>query len=388
MLNKFNGKAKIIIIIILVITFIAIGILVNNIESKKAFTNDMKELTVAFDNNSINTIFNISKKYKEDKRFLKVKDSIFINYCDKYAILYEDEKVETEDYINVLELAVQLEVHEKYTHILKNIKDKRYDLENIEKSKNNYLKGIELFNNQKYQDAISYLEQVIKEDSNYNDALEKIQLSEVKVKEQAIIAEKEKEEKEVEERKKKEEQKYNDAYKKVHDDIVNSFKNQGESASVEVYENGPYIVNGIEYYSFTTSINNLGSDVLHLIHKDSLEHFVYFLSGDFMEYSKYSAESNVKQVSIGELNKSLNKYMSKTVEVYGEIILIKESVGNSDLVLMNDQGECIHVNYVYSTSFLKGDFVTVKGVVVGETEQFGILGVPMTMPSIAIGEVY
>lgn len=151
----------------------------------------MEKLTNAFDKFDIYTVGNITEKHQEDKRFLKVKDPIFINYCDKYRILYDEDKLDIEEYIKVLELAVQLEVHEKYKDILGNMKNEKQIAAKIEESKMNYSKGIELFNKSQYQNSISYLEKVIKDDYNYNDALEKIDLAKVKINEMEAIAKKE-----------------------------------------------------------------------------------------------------------------------------------------------------------------------------------------------------
>lgn len=152
---------------------------------------------------------------------MKIKDSIFINYCDKYEIIYEEGNLKLDDYIEFLELAIKLDISDKYKEVLDNLKNKKYDMEKLEESKNNYLKGIDAFNDSLYSDSIIYLEKVIKNDSNYSDALEKIELSKTKIKEKEDLEKREKEKRDIEVKKRNEEEKKNNAYNKVYNDIVN-----------------------------------------------------------------------------------------------------------------------------------------------------------------------
>lgn len=66
---------------------------------------------------------------------MKIKDSIFINYCDKYEIIYEEGNLKLDDYIEVLELAIKLDISDKYKEVLDNLKIKSMIWKNLKNQK-------------------------------------------------------------------------------------------------------------------------------------------------------------------------------------------------------------------------------------------------------------
>ena len=57
------------------------------------------------------------------------------------------------------------------------------------------------------------------------------------------------------------------------------------------------------------------------------------------------------------------------------------------MILVNDRKEYVHISYIDDSSYLKGDLVTVTGLVISTTSDFSVNGIPITMPSLDFGKI-
>lgn len=439
--KKFFIAFGILLTIILLITSI-------NFLNKSIINSNLEDLKNCFENQDINSAKMIIEKNKNNNKFINGSKNIIINYCDKYGILYSTSEVEMDTYMETLMIAINLNINsEKYSKISSELKYEEEQKQKLLVSNEAYKNGIEFLENNMYEEAINEFSKVISDDSNYKDAIENITIIKRKLKEDkfssinqyidnkefdlalkdidnliSIIteddeittmksyinteklkyeekkrieeAERKKQEEEAAEilrKEQKEKEKYNNAKKLVEDDIIKFYKDMGRTISLSLVDNGEIDINGEKYYSFFTYVDDVFSgDSMQVVNKNNIKHYVYYSNGDLISYEEWSKPIPQAPipVTIAELNKSIYSYYGQTVEVTGEIVYIKENLHQYDLILINRNGEYVHVEYMKSTRYVKGDVVTAKGFVIGTTTNYTWFGNAIEIPSLTLGEIY
>lgn len=85
--------------------------------------------------------------------------------------------------------------------------------------------------------------------------------------------------------------------------------------------------------------------------------------------------------------KNIIKYQSQYVRTTGVINYINESIKPNDIIIVNDRNESINVRYLEDTTCVKGDVVTVTGLVISTTSEFSLNGIPVTIPKLDFGKI-
>lgn len=394
----------------------------------------LEDLNSAFSKYEIDKAIKILNDNKENEEFKDECLLIINNYVKKYKLKYETKEIDDDTYIKINELAYEFTNDESYNEIIKNVEDNK-------KNMALYDEAIKLINEEKYLEAFNKLNSIDSSYENYNKVTELINEYSQKVKESMVnevnnyVNNKEfnlaiekvnelstlfpsddkitafksevtkyyddyKKNEEINnqilENKRKEEEAYNKAYEKIFEACKKSGINQGAYDNVTLTYDGIFVLDGKEYYSFLeTTGDGLGSDAKKLVRKSDYSMYNYYANGalfpiyeDGTVGSQITSPSNPIEITIGELCKNYGKYQSQYVRITGIINYINESLPMNDMILVNDRMEYVYISYSDDTSYLKGDVVTMIGLVNSTTSNFSANGIQITMPKIELGEVY
>ena len=232
---------------------------------------------------------------------------------------------------------------------------KENEFENAKDILNDYL----LINND--TDISNKLNDIEEKKSDYNIAQEEIR--------------------KIEEANKKEEQ----AYKIVYEDMKSS------NYTLEIIKEGIHKIKGLDYYVFSTLLDDAQGDAISIISISELEHFRYYVDGSMYKYGEESIVDTTPNntyidMSIAELNKSSDKYFLKQVKLQGKIKFIKEDNFEGSLILMDDNGQKVHVKYLGNVPFNLNDYITLTGVVGENCNHTTQMGIPIVLPCISSSE--
>lgn len=165
--------------------------------------------------------------------------------------------------------------------------------------------------------------------------------------------------------------------------------------NVILTSDGTFVLDGNEYYTFIQIVNDIPYlDSKMLVKKSDYNMYNYYSNGDLFPIyedgtygNKITSPSNPIEISIGELCKNTNNYIGQYVKVTGIINYINESLPTNDMIIANDRGEHIYINYLDNTPYLKGDLVTVTGLAMSTTSDFSANGIPVTIPRVDFGKI-
>lgn len=419
-------KKFIVMAIILLSTF-SIGCLGSNISKQ------LELLNSAFSGYEIDTAIKIVNDNKDDEKFMDECLLIINNYIKKYKLKYEVNEIDEDTYIKINELAYDITQDKSYEEIIKSIESNQenmalYDeaiklieekdymnavkkLKNIDSDNENYNKAVGLIN----EYATIVKEEMVNEINTYvnnksfTEAIEKVnELSELFPKDDTILAFKSEVTKyyddykksieinnQIAENKRKEEEQYNKAYEKILAVCKKLALNEHGTSNVTITCDGTLVIDGNEYYSFLQTINDISySDSKKLVKKSDYSMYEYYCNGDLFLInedgtygSKITTIDNPIEISIGELCKNQYKYTGQYVRITGIINYIDEGFSPNHMILVNDRKEYVHISYIDDSSYLKGDLVTVTGLVISTTSDFSVNGIPITMPSLDFGKI-
>lgn len=409
-------------------------VLVSSVGCSESITNEKLEaLDSAFSLYEVDEAIKIINDNENDENFKEKCILIISNYVEKYKLKYEMNEIEYDTYIKINQVAYEVIGDQSYEEIIEDlekekenltlhneasklIEEKDYinavkKLNDIEPEYKNYNEVIRLINenaveikeknitkineytnNKNFTEAINLVDELIKlfpdDTSIYNFKNEINQHYEdynqsIEIKKYNI------------ENKKKEENAYNEAYEKILEACKKKAWKEARTNKVELVYDGIFILEGKEYYSFTSTINGITSgDCKQLVKKDDYNMYSYYSNGDLFPLyedgtcgKKITSIDNPIDISIGELCKNPIKYQSQYVRITGIISYINESIKPNDIIIVNDRNESVNIKYWDNTTYVKGDIVTVTGLVISTTSEFSLNGIPVTMPKLDFGKI-